>query len=422
MARVLLNKHVDRTWTSGTVGREPLAFHARLPGYRPTPLHHLRVLAQRIGVGEVLVKDESRRLGLPAFKILGASCATYREVCRRLGEEPEWSSIDELREQLRPILPLRLITATDGNHGRGVARIAGLFGFGAWVTVPSGTAEARINGIESERATVHVVEGTFDDAVAIAAAAQDERSLLVQDTSWPGYEQIPAWIIEGYSTMLYELDDALAEANRPAPAEYSPSAPGKGGKRRVAERTPTIDARNQDHNPGVDLVIVQIGVGSLAAAVVSHYRRAEARSRPRILGVEPVDAACGLAACENDGVVTVPGPHNSIMAGLNCGTLASGVWPILRAGLDGYVAVEDQRAREAMRELATCGIVSGESGAAGLGALLELTRGPGACKLREALGIDATSRVLVISTEGATDPVAYEKIVGRTADEVAEHR
>ncbi len=376
--RALLNELVDRSWVGISPGRAPLGFHRRLPGYQPTPLHHLSNLGQRPDAGEILVKDESARLGLPAFKILGASWATYREVCRRLEEEPQWSSVEELREHLRPLLPLRLVTATDGNHGRGVARVAKLFGCDAWVAVPAGTVESRIAGIESEGATVHVVDGSYDDAVAVAAEAQDERTLLIQDTSWPGYEDIPAWVIEGYSTMLHEIDDALTEASEPGP----------------------------------DLVVVQIGVGSLAAAVVTHYRRLDCTPRPRIVAVEPTSAACGLAACENDRIVTVPGPHQSIMAGMNCGTLASVAWPILRAGIDCFVAIDDDRAREAMGELAAYGIVSGESGAAGLGALLELSDKSASAELRQHLGVNQTTRVLVISTEGATDPIAYEQIVG----------
>ncbi len=331
-------------------------------------------------MGEVLLKDESHRLGLPAFKILGASWAAYRAAVKRLGHEPpHWSTTDELRTHFQPLKPLELITATDGNHGRAVARIAALLGFDARIFVPSGTAEARVAGIESEGATVITVKGTYDDAVVSAAGAQGDRSLLIQDTSWPGYEEVPVWIIEGYSTMFREIDSALAEAGKPGP----------------------------------DLVVVQIGVGALAAATVSHYRRGDIGPTPRILAVEPVSAACALAAFESGGVVTVRGPHDSIMAGLNCGTLATVAWSLLKAGIDCFVAIGDERARVAMRELALAGVVSGESGAAGLGALLELLETRKARTIRARLDINDTSRVLLISTEGATDPASYEQVVGR---------
>jgi diaminopropionate ammonia-lyase len=286
--------------------------------------------------------------------------------------------VDELRAHLEPLRPLELITATDGNHGRAVARVAALLGFDAKIFVPAGTVEARIAGIESEGATVIVVDGTYDDAVARAAGAQHDRTLLIEDISWPGYEEIPGWVIEGYSTLLCEVDDALEAAGEPGP----------------------------------DLVAVQVGVGALAAAVVAHYRRDGVNPLPRIVAVEPVNAACALAAVEQGRVVTLPGPQESIMAGLNCGTVATVALPILSAGVDLFVATDDDLAREAMRELAAAGVVSGESGAAGLAGLLEVLRQPGTDALRERLGIDATTNVLILSTEGATDPVSYEQIVG----------
>ena len=359
----------------------PIVFHARLPGYQPTPLRRLPELASRWGIGEVLLKDESNRCGLPAFKILGASWAAYRAVVELIGDEPRnWSTIDEFRERIRSVLPLRIVTATDGNYGRAVARVAALFGFEAQVFVPAGTAEARITAIESEGATVEVVNGTYDETVAHAAQEQADRSLVIQDTSWPGYEKVPRWVMEGYSTIFLEIQDALSQAG---------------------ESEPT-------------LVVVQIGVGGLAAAAVSHFRRPEVKSKPTILGVEPVQAACALAAIENDRIVTIPGPHDSIMAGLNCGTVASVAWPFLRTGVEAIVAIEDDRARQAMRELAPVGVISGESGSAGFAGLLEVLSRSDKDPLRRRLGISGETRVLLISTEGPTDPVMYEKIVGRS--------
>jgi diaminopropionate ammonia-lyase len=197
----------------------------------------------------------------------------------------------------------------------------------------------------------------------------------------PGHEEIPAWVIEGYATILWEIEDELARTSAAGP----------------------------------DLVLVQIGVGALAGAVIAHYRqRGLARDkRPvRIVGVEPESAACALEALAVDHVVSLDGPHTSIMAGLNCGTLASIVWPAVRAGLDAAVALDDERAEEAMRAFDEHGVVSGESGAAGLAGLLELLKGPDSARARTALGLDSRTRVLVISTEGITDPLAYRRIVG----------
>ena len=212
------------------------------------------------------MKDESSRLGLPAFKMLGASWATYRSLVERLGFEPEWSTIDELATALDPLRPLTLCSATDGNHGRAVARTAKLLGLAARIFVPAGTAEARITAIEGEGATVGVVDGTYDDAVAhsaeVAAADPDGRTLVVSDTSWEGYQLVPRWVIEGYTTVFDEIDEALAAAG---------------------ERTP-------------DVVVIQIGVGALAAAAVARYGDDAAAGRVRLLGVEPTSADCMLAS------------------------------------------------------------------------------------------------------------------------------
>lgn len=377
-------------------GRAPFAFHRRLPGYAPTPLIDAPGLARLLGIKQVLVKNESSRLCLPAFKILGASWAIYRALERRAAQSAEgrasarpglaaaspsgvlepWRTIDELAARLAPLQPLTLATATDGNHGRAVAHVAALLGFAARIFVPAGTAQSRIDGIAGEGARVDVIDGTYDDAVECAARAAGDRCLVISDTSWPGYEQIPQWVMEGYSTMLWEIDDALE---------------------RRGEKDP-------------DLFAVQFGVGALAAAVVRHYRVGRA-SRPKILSVEPLHAACMLASMEAGEIITVPGPHDSIMAGLNCGRPSIIAWPIVSTGIDAFIAIPDERAREAMRELAGLGIVAGETGAAGLAGLIELLNGAENARHRKVLGIDGSSRALMIVTEGATDPMSYQRIV-----------
>jgi diaminopropionate ammonia-lyase len=361
--------------------RAPLGLHRRLPGYAATPLADAPALAMANGVERVWVKDESSRLGLPAFKMLGASWAAYRALAARLGRDPEpWVSLDELRQTLAPLRPLTLATATDGNHGRAVARMAALLGLDADVYVPKGTATARIAAIEAEGARVTVVDGDYDRAVASAAATAEDRCLAIQDVGWPGYEQVPAWVVEGYATIFWEVDAQLAARGEEAP----------------------------------DVVVVPVGVGGLAAAAVRHWHRRGLWRPPRLLGVEPLAAACVLRSLQVGRMVTVPGPHDSIMAGLNCGTPSLVAWPLLRSGLDAVVAVADERARQAMRDLAAAGIVAGETGAASLAGLAEATGGRAASRLRDALGLGAGTRVLLVCTEGATDPEAYHRIVGGT--------
>jgi diaminopropionate ammonia-lyase len=361
--------------------RGPLGLHRRLPGYAVTPLHDAPALAKANGVARVWVKDESARLGLPAFKLLGASWAAYRALVARLGRDPEpWADVAELRRAFAPLRPLTLATATDGNHGRAVARMAALLGLDADVYVPQGTAAARIAAIRGEGARVTVVDGDYDHAVATAAASAGDRCLVVQDVGWPGYEQVPSWVVDGYATIFWEVDDQLA-------------------------------ARGEE---GPDVVVVPVGVGGLAAAAVRHFRHHRRPQPPRLLGVEPLAAACVLRSLEAGRIVTVPGPHDSIMAGLNCGTPSLVAWPLLRAGLDAVVAVADERARQGMRDLAAAGVVAGETGAAALAGLAEATGGPHAGALRRALGLGPASRVLLLCTEGATDPEAYRRIVGGT--------
>lgn len=353
-------------------GAGPRALHRRLPGYAPTPLRDLPLLAERLGVGRVLVKDEAERLGLPAFKMLGASWATYRALVERLGHDPgPWRTVDELARLLEPVRPLTLATATDGNHGRAVARMARLLGLSAVIRVPRGTVPSRMAAIEAEGAVVSVSAGGYDDAVRESAAAADDRTLVISDTSWEGYETVPGWVIDGYSTIFAEVDEQLAGAGLPAP----------------------------------DAVVVPMGVGAFAAAVVGHHRAAGAPPAT-LVGVEPTAAACILASALAGELVTLEGAQGSIMAGLNCGTPSSLAWPRVAAGLDWLVAVDDDQARDAMRALAAAGVVSGESGAATLAGAAQLVADTGDSVLGPA------TTVLLLSTEGATDPDGYRAVVG----------
>jgi diaminopropionate ammonia-lyase len=365
-------------------------FHARLPGYAATPLLDLPEAAARLRVGRLLVKDESSRLGLPAFKMLGASWASYRSLAERyqaITGTPlaSWSTVEELADLIEPARPVDLATATDGNHGRAVARFARLLGLGARIFVPDGTADARIDAIVSEGASCEVVDGTYGDAVARAGQEASAACLVVSDTSWPGYDTVPRWVIDGYSTIFAEIDAQRAADGLPDP----------------------------------DVVVVPIGVGALAAAVAQWYRRPALAHPPVLIGVEPDTANCVMASALAGHLVEVPGPHHSVMAGLNCGEASPVAWPRVSAAFDWFVAGGDDLAVAGMRLLAAEGVVSGESGACTVGALAALSAGAG----HEAgLDLAPDAVVLALSTEGATDPPFYRSAVGRTPAEVAAGR
>ncbi|WP_030163406.1 pyridoxal-phosphate dependent enzyme [Spirillospora albida] len=318
-----------RSWTCPPAPRHAVAaFHEALPGYAPTPLNELPALAAELGVERLFAKDESTRLGLPAFKILGASWGVYRTLCDHLGLAPDVPLSDLSGADVR------LVTATDGNHGRAVAHMARLLGLTADVFVPDGVQPAAVAAIEAEGAQVARVAGPYDEAVRRAEAfASEPGMLLVQDTGWPGYERVPGWIVEGYSTLFGEIDAQL---------------PGS-----------------------VDLIAVPVGVGSLAQAAVTHYRSAS--RTPTILSVEPDAAPCVLAGLENGHPNTVA-TGSTVMAGLNCATPSSLAWPYLSAGLDAAVTVTDADVVRAAADLAALGVPSGPCGAASLaGARAALT-------------------------------------------------
>lgn len=328
-----------RAWTAAPTGGSARDFHRSLPGYAVTPLVELPALAEELGVGRVLVKDESQRLGLPAFKVLGASWACHQVLQRHPGAE--------------------LVTATDGNHGRAVAWMARHFGVAATVFVPDVMLPETAAAIEAEGATVVRLDVGYDDAVRAAAAYADEAEgrELVQDTAWEGYTEVPAWIVDGYRTLLEEVDEEL------------------GGP--------------------PDLVAVPTGVGSLAEAVVRHQRR-PGMPHPRVLTVEPDTAACVVASLAAGEPVTVP-TGATAMAGLNCGVVSSAAWPVLRAGCDAAVAVSDAEAEHAVADLARLGLSSGPSGAATLAGVRAALGDP---DRRTDLDLPADAVVVLLSTEG----------------------
>jgi diaminopropionate ammonia-lyase len=397
-SRLLVNHRTSVLPADARPGAAVHAFHQRLPGYAPTPLRDMPALAAACGVGRVLVKDESSRLGLPAFKILGASWATYRVLCDRLGEEPSWSTLDDLASVVADRLgPLRLVAATDGNHGRAVARMAKLLGLSATILVPDGTADARIDGIASEGAEVIVAPGTYDDAITLSAEMAGEGDLVISDTSWPGYEDPPRWVIEGYATIFAEIDAALEGGGVDSPG----AAP---------EDVVVTDEGIEVADPvTIDVAVVPLGVGALGAAAGASLRAGfEPGAGPLLVGIEPDTAACVAAAVEAGHVVEVPGPHRSLMAGLNCGLASMLALPTVMATFDVLVAVDDDTCRRAIRAHAEAGMDVGETGAAALAGLMAVVD-----EHRAELPIPATATVLLLATEGVTDPASFERIVGR---------
>jgi diaminopropionate ammonia-lyase len=312
-------------------------------------------VAAELGVGRVFVKDESARMGLAAFKVLGASWAVHQVLSRRDAAGP-----------------VTLMAATDGNHGRALAWMAKLLGQRAHVFVPSGVHPRAVAAIAAEGAQVTEITGTYDDAVQIAAkAAREPDAELVQDAGWPGYEEVPGWIVDGYSTLFAEVDEQLVAAGAAGPA----------------------------------LVAIPAGVGSLAQAAVIHYRSRPGSGSPSLLTVEPGSAAGVLASLVRGELGTVT-TGATIMSGLNCGTPSRLAWPYLRDGLDAAVAVANSEAAVAARDLAGYGIPAGPCGGAALAGVRAALTGEGARGQRAALVLDSGGTVVLLSTEGsAANPV-----------------
>lgn len=362
-------------------------FHHSMPGYAVTPLRELQSLARQLGVKNILVKDESQRFGLNAFKGLGGSYAIFRVICEKLGLHPEESTFTDLQspERKKIVSDTVFITATDGNHGKGVAWAAGQLGCRAVVYMPKGSTEARAQAIrDAGKAEVTITDLSYDDAVRLAARHAGENGwTLIQDTSWEGYTDIPAWIIQGYTTLAAEAVNQLASLGE----------------------TPTH-------------VFLQAGVGAMAGGILGYLADHYAQTLPTFSIVEPDTVACIYASAKaGDGAphpMTEAGP--TIMAGLNCGEPCTIAWPVLRDFSRYFFSCPDFVAAEGMRRLASpvgndVPIVSGESGAAPFGLLLHLLRADCLATLRKEMKLDANAVVLLISTEGDTDPDCYREIV-----------
>jgi len=360
---------------------EVLRFHRSLPGYRPSPLISLDTVAEDLGIERLFIKDEGHRFGLKAFKALGASYAVYRILKERSGGtlSPE----EFLTERGKSLAgDVTFCCATDGNHGRAVAWIARLLERPARVFVPRDTVQARIDAIVSEGATVTVVSGGYDEAVSRAAEAGRESSVIVvADVAFPGYMTIPRYIQEGYLTIFKEASLQLGEM--------------------------------KEHPP--HMIFIQAGVGAFASAAALFYP--DAGGGPILISVEPTQFACLLHSAEegDDMPHSVESGGQTIMAGLNCETPSLTAWPLIRDRFAAFVSIDDHYAGEAMRILARHGVVSGESGAAGLAAVLAIHR-------ERHTTVHPAGTILLINTESDTDPDGYRAIVGASTREGASAR
>ncbi len=358
-------------------------FHRSFPMYAPTPLALLPETAKALGIGEIYVKNESYRLGLNAFKVLGGSYAIGNILSARLGRPLSETGYEvltsgETREKLGDIT---FITATDGNHGRGVAWTAATLGQKSVVHMPRGTVPERLNNIRLAGADADIIDGNYDDAVRLSRKEAAENGwVIVQDTSWEGYEEIPAWIMQGYCTMGLEAYEQLPQK-------------------------PTH-------------IFLQAGVGSMAGTIAALFANLYGEDRPKVIIVEPNNADCFYrTAAANDGKThIVTGEMKTIMAGLACGEPCGLAWDILRDYADHFIAFPDWAAAKGMRILGNPQgsddrVISGESGASAFGCMAAILTEPELEGLKVELGLDETSRVLFFSTEGDTDRENYRKIV-----------
>ncbi|MDR2740877.1 MAG: diaminopropionate ammonia-lyase [Treponema sp.] len=363
-------------------------FHSSIPHYKRTPLANLENLAKMLGVKGVFVKDESCRFGLNAFKVLGGSYAIARYIAGRLNRDGVDYPALVSDETKRVLGDITFYTATDGNHGRGVAWAANKLRQKAVVLMPEGSSQTRLRNILNEGADASITNLNYDDAVRLASekASHDPAGVMVQDTAWDGYEEIPSWIMQGYGTMSFEAQDQLREAGVERPTH----------------------------------IFVQAGVGSLAGSVQGFFSNMYPDNCPVTTIVEASAADCLYRSAKAGHLVPVGGKLDTIMAGLACGEGNIISWQILKNHSAFFVSAPDRLAALGMRILGAPlrgdpQVISGESGAVGCGLLVSVIRDESLADFREALGLNRESVILLFSTEGDTDPEKYLDIVWKGA-------
>lgn len=362
-------------------------FHKSFPEYKVTPLQSLDDLSKQLGVSHIWVKDESYRFGLNAFKVLGGSYAVGKYLAEKLNVDISELSFEKLKskEVKEKLGSITFVTATDGNHGRGIAWAANQLGQKSVVLMPKGSSEIRLNNIRKEGAEAYITDLNYDDTVRLASQRAEENGwVLVQDTAWEGYEKIPTWIMQGYGTIMDEAVEQIAEA---------------GAKR------PTH-------------VFLQAGVGSFAGSMLGYLVEKFGDECPITVIVEPDKADCLYKSINvGDGKPhSVSGDLNTIMAGLACGEPSITSWGVLKDYAEGFVSCPDYVAGRGMRILANPlggdpHVISGESGAVGVGLVSLLAEDKMINDMKIALKLNQDSKILIISTEGDTDPENYRRVV-----------
>ena len=358
-------------------------FHSTFSEYKETPLVSLEKLAGKMGVKSVYLKDESFRFGLNAFKVLGASYAIANEIGGRIGQNIADLSAEKIlsKETKDAIGDITFVTATDGNHGRGVAWTANQLGQKSVVYMPKGSALERLENIRKEGATADIMDMNYDEAVRLAQKNAEEKGwVVVQDTAWEGYEDIPRWIMQGYTTMGHEIMEQIPEK-------------------------PTH-------------IFLQAGVGSMAGAMTGFFSNLYANEKPMIVIVEPAKADClyQTAKADDGELHIVTGDMDTIMAGLACGEPCTIGWDVLKGYADAFVRCPEYMAADGMRILAApakgdTAVVAGESGAAAFGAMTNILLDEELAEWKATLKLDENSRILCISTEGDTDKENYQNVV-----------
>ena len=352
-------------------------FHQSLPGYFTTPLVNLEELASRLGIDALMIKDESQRFDLKAFKVLGASYAMAKEIKKRLGLNDEELKFDAITAHKRALESLTFVTATDGNHGRAVAWCAEKFGCKAVVFMPKGTSEFRLEAIQSHGAQTEITELNYDETVLFSAQKAKENDwVLLQDSSCEEYKTVPKHIMQGYFSLVSEFED----------------------------QTVTWPTH----------VFAQAGVGSFAASIFSYFLASQ-KSAPKLILVEPTGAACFFNSIQiGDGKPHLTKELNTMMAGLSCGQPSILAWDIIKPNCDAFVICNDQLAKKGMQLLANpigndAVVVSGESGAVPVGLVDEICTNQKYSFIKERLKFDGHSKILIFSTEGDTDPKVYKQ-------------
>lgn len=352
---------------TATQKERPIDYHRRLPGYQQTPIVEVPDLAARLGVANFYVKNETSRYDLPSFKVLGASWATYSSLRDELGALPEGDlSPEQLRAWAKPAEGLTLVAASDGNHGRAVARIAQWFGFKSRIFLPGFVSAERIAPIEAEGAEIVVIDDDYDASVDAAIEdAEAAGTLLISDTARTADDEIPRLVAEGYTSAFAEIEEQIA------------------GKVEI------------------DVLAVQAGVGGLASAGTKWARNTQQANPTRVMVVEPEAAPCVFTALAAGEPVGVSAEGDSEMAVLQCGTVSVTAFPTLQAGVSCALAIEDNWALDAVEALSAAGISTGASGAAGAAGLIAACSGPMAGPIKDYLGIDANAKLLVVASESS---------------------